>query len=512
VGARFSMAVAACNGVTQSRGRHRRGQDRIRQSDTNGWAPVGDAGSHRLSLGTTVLRAISVIIMLLLPTGAQANEPKKPAVITVTLDPSTVWQPRGGQVRLVLESSQPQALADVRVTARFHWSANDSAVYWPAVVDLIELKGTKATYRVAVPDKDFPALSSSWFDRIGSQLFSSVPPVPGRFDALQTVPLADLRVEVTGPPAAGGTPSISPVDVTLGIGTTSLWNARIWAAVAVLLSIAVLNFWARRRGVPGKGPLLRLISTRRGYASLSQFQIVLWSFLLGAGAIYIMVLSGSLIDIPSRALVLLGIAGGTTVLSKVQSSNADAKTPMPPAPPTAAPGPVGNVLALPPSTTSVSLTWTAPAPNAAATVANYRVDYRVRGTPGWTQVDVPAAITAFQVTGLLPSTIYQFQVFAVNAIGAGPASPMITATTTAAPVPGALPARNPEWSDLVITPSHPGEIDVTRVQMLFFTLISAGFVALQLFNSYMIPDIPDGFLLLMGISNGVYLGAKFVPD
>jgi len=40
----------------------------------------------------------------------------------------------------------------------------------------------------------------------------------------------------------------------------------------------------------------------------------------------------------------------------------------------------------------------------------------------------------------------------------------------------------------------------------------AGFVALKLFNSYVIPDIPDGFMLLMGISNGVYLSAKFVPD
>ena len=48
--------------------------------------------------------------------------------------------------------------------------------------------------------------------------------------------------------------------------------------------------------------------------------------------------------------------------------------------------------------------------------------------------------------------------------------------------------------------------------MLFFTLIAAGFVGINLFNSYMIPDIPDGLMLLMGISNGVYLSAKFAPD
>ena len=69
----------------------------------------------------------------------------------------------------------------------------------------------------------------------------------------------------------------------------------------------------------------------------------------------------------------------------------------------------------------------------------------------------------------------------------------------------AIVKRQPRWSDLVVTAVHPGEIDVTRVQMLFFTLISAGFVALKLFNSYVIPDIPEGFMLLMGISNGVYI-------
>jgi hypothetical protein len=55
------------------------------------------------------------------------------------------------------------------------------------------------------------------------------------------------------------------------------------------------------------------------------------------------------------------------------------------------------------------------------------------------------------------------------------------------------------------------EIDVTRVQMLFFTVVSAFFVALKVFVGGEIPEIPNGFLLLMGISNGVYLTAKFVP-
>ena len=56
-----------------------------------------------------------------------------------------------------------------------------------------------------------------------------------------------------------------------------------------------------------------------------------------------------------------------------------------------------------------------------------------------------------------------------------------------------------------------GEIDVTRAQMLFFTLVAAVFVGMKVLASYVIPDIPQGILLLMGISNGVDITAKFIP-
>ena len=447
--------------------------------------------------------------------GTKPEETKPPALMTVELDRATAWQPRGGHVLIIVQSNRPDVLPEAKLTAQFRWSGHGEATpYWSAPLDLVEQKAGKAIYRVSVPDREFPELKSSWFDRIGSQLFSSIEAVPGRFEALQTVPVADLLIKiVTPPPRAGAEPVITETSVRVGI--TSAWNARIIAVLAVLLSIATFSWWARKQAVPGDGFLLPLISTRRGYASLSQFQIMLWSFLLGAGAIYVMVLAGSLIDIPARALVLLGIAGGTTVLSKVQSVNSDNKPSAAPPPPTAAPGPVGNVTALRPSDTSVALTWTPPAANPAATVAQYRIEHRPSGAPAnaaWTGVVAPASVTVFQVTGLTAATAYDFRVFAVNAIGDSLASATLAVTTQPTPVDQALPVRKPLWSDLVITPSHPGEIDVTRVQMLFFTLISAGFVAMQLFNSYTIPDIPDGFMLLMGISNGVYLSAKFVQD
>jgi hypothetical protein len=44
--------------------------------------------------------------------------------------------------------------------------------------------------------------------------------------------------------------------------------------------------------------------------------------------------------------------------------------------------------------------------------------------------------------------------------------------------------------------------------MLYFTLITAGFVVMRVLTTYVIPEIPQGFQILMGISNAVYFGSK----
>jgi hypothetical protein len=49
------------------------------------------------------------------------------------------------------------------------------------------------------------------------------------------------------------------------------------------------------------------------------------------------------------------------------------------------------------------------------------------------------------------------------------------------------------------------EIDVTRLQKLFFTLVATLFVATKVAAQNEVPDIPQGLLLLMGLSNRVYL-------
>jgi hypothetical protein len=170
----------------------------------------------------------------------------------------------------------------------------------------------------------------------------------------------------------------------------------------------VLSFVGRRKlkraGLDDVGLIIRIITTPDGYASLSQLQMVLWTFVVAASAVYVMVLAGELIEITSGTLVLLGISGAVTVGSKLHDGAQMAK-----------------------------------------------------------------------------------------AVAAAPA----------------VPLRRPRWSDLVVneTDGHR-EIDITRVQMLYFTLITAGFVVMRVLTTYVIPEIPQGFQILMGISNAVYFGSK----
>jgi hypothetical protein len=139
------------------------------------------------------------------------------------------------------------------------------------------------------------------------------------------------------------------------------------------------------------------------------------------------------------------------------------------------------------------------APAGAAT--HYAVQYRVHDSDEvWRDATKDVARTSFTVSGLRPGTFYDCRVIARNAFGNGPPSRGEHATTG---------PHVPRWSDLVYS---EGQIDVTRVQMLFFTVISAVFVGLKVLTSGEIPEIPSGYLVLMGISNGVYLTAKFVPD
>jgi hypothetical protein len=490
---------------------------------------------------------------------------------------SAPWEPLGKEVRFTLKGPGIPA-PDMKIDVCFRWHGINEPKKWHLTPPprVVEASPNQVTLAVLVPRElgdDWP----NWF------AFGQV-----EYTGFGLVPLADMHIVVT---ASEG--EWRKIDAVEQVGITNRMFALIPAIGTLVIAWWLLLAFGRSRSVRG-GAILRVISSRDGYASLSQLQIMLWTIVLAGGVIYVIALSGKLIDIPGTALGLLGISGLATLGTKFKAASTE---------PTAAPNPPGATTGLAvsgvPTDTSVTLTWVGPA-GADPTTA-YTVQVREVNTLPWSTAAASVAAPPYAVTGLAPNRVYQFQVSAVNSAGSGPASAPVQVTTAGAPVPApgvpgavggliaqlgpmpessvrlnwAAPApapdsfvvqyrpagrwswstarstnaspyvvtglagatdyefqvfavnsgisgppstvatartapRTPRWSDLVITDER-SEIDVTRVQMLLFTVIAAVFVAMQLFDENRIPDIPAGILTLMGLSNGVYLGAKFVP-
>lgn len=324
-----------------------------------------------------------------------------PLPVSVTVDPSTAWQPRSGQVLVSVNTSAdlPHALM---VRACFGWGTDTQGDYYAA--DNLKKIYTSPAYVIVEPSKTpgvanfsvgvppgLPEAPEGMFDRIRNGM---------RFSGLGAVPIADMRL-------IGYTDTGIVFDVVRPVGITRPWVAAAIALGASLTAMLVIYGIA----VPPRGPSIRdrfgpllglrwvllLVCDATGRASLSRFQVLLWTVLIATGSVYVMALSGQLINVTPGALVLLGIAGGASLLTNV-------------------------------------------------------------------------------------------------------AQPIAPAEVGSVPVP--------MWAHLV-QDTGGGRPEVTRLQMLLFTVVTAGFVALKILNTYTIPDVPDGYLVLMGISNGVYVGQKF---
>ncbi len=327
-----------------------------------------------------------------------------PSDIVIQLDPDTLWRPRGTEVRFTISGSSGSPPHVRRVLACFRWSM---AYAVPKVGDL---GYTPSPLVRSVPNTDglieYGALVPSL---PGADRFGMGPTHQGAVEymAVYTVPVADMQILVE---LDNGW-----VAVVLPVGITNVPTALAVLLVCLVLALTALWRWAPTTmfGGVARGPLdaisrhtLAVICAPDGMASLSQFQIMLWAFVVGGAATYVMVLSGNLISISTGTLTLLGIAGGTSILARVPPPKRDGQ----------------------PKTTPAS------------------------GPPRWRQL-------------LLSND---------DADATG--------------------------------------VDVTRVQMLIFTLVTAAFVAVKVAVSYGIPEIPDNFLLLMGISNGVYIAGRQIPD
>ncbi len=286
-----------------------------------------------------------------------------------------------------------QAIKQVQVC--FAWAGEGGdARFSPNVRRLSAADGASTalntvSFGAAVPD--LREVNSQWWNRLLAGSANAV--------GLDTVPLANMVVTVT--PTEG-----TPASLMRPVGITSVNGAVVLVLVLVAVFYVILRDLAAAAGRRSQGrvfgPLLWLVTGTDGYGSLSQFQIMLWTLTVAMSAVYVMCLSGNLLDIPNGMLQLLGVAGGAALLARVPPKD-----------------------------------------------------------------------------GLRD------------------------------PATKRAPTAPAHWSDLVVI---DGNIDVTRVQMLVFTLISAAFVVLKVIVGYQIAEIPENFVLLMGISNGVYLTGRHLPD
>lgn len=193
----------------------------------------------------------------------------------------------------------------------------------------------------------------------------------------------------------GITNSILSAPVTLRVGNP-YWAALFSLLITLVLMLGFSFAIERRRGpkIRDSWSLLRLFVGQDGEPSLSLFQMYIWTGLVVAGMIYVFLMSGDLLNISEQVLVLLGLAG----LSSISSRFVGAHT-----------------------------------------------------------------------AGTTPSTGHGF------------------------------------WGMFLVG----GKPDLLRLQMFIFTVAIWLYVAVQLYYEQSFPELDANVLLLMGISNGVYVGAKW---
>ena len=111
-------------------------------------------------------------------------------------------------------------------------------------------------------------------------------------------------------------------------------------------------------------------------------------------------------------------------------------------------------LAATPGNARVSLSWTAPSNTGGAAITDYIVEYSAGTTGVWTTFnDGIGTTTSVTVTGLTNGTTYQFRISAVNSVGTGTSSGVVSSTPTA-------PIIIPPPPSLTIS-SAPGNLAAT---------------------------------------------------
>lgn len=104
------------------------------------------------------------------------------------------------------------------------------------------------------------------------------------------------------------------------------------AIILIILGFAALLFW---RIVTGEVSLVGLVSEPpdeqgRVKASLSRFQMLLFTFVVAGLFLLLSIEAGAFVEIPANVLGLIGISSGSYILSKQVGVAAKKKTPAEP--------------------------------------------------------------------------------------------------------------------------------------------------------------------------------------
>jgi hypothetical protein len=318
--------------------------------------------------------------------------------LNIVLAADTVWRPRGGEVRFTLNSDgKPAQVANLRVC--FRWAAADkTALQRFALIESPMVRAIGRTSFGAEYGAQVPSLPPAAFFKSGTGI---------QFTALHLVPVAEMVVEATT--------ENGRIDVaSFQVGVSSVKLAGSVTILSIAMMLLLIRQFARKAGAGGSNWILSFVADHSGYADIAQFQLILWTTVIGAGAIFAMSLSGTLLDISSSTLVFIGIASMTALAVRLLGSSEDQPSPT---------------------------------------------------------LDFP--------TGSGPSVV---------------------------------PGRAPRWSDLITVGGDLRDLDLARIQMLILTTSCALFIATEVILTYGRPDIPSGILLILGISNGIYVAGRLPPN
>ena len=117
-------------------------------------------------------------------------------------------------------------------------------------------------------------------------------------------------------------------------------------------------------------------------------------------------------------------ANGTGAASNVDNATTDDAA-------TTVPGAPTSLTATASGTTTIDLSWTAPADNGGSAITGYRIEVSPNGTSSWTNrvANTGTTTTSYSHTGLSAGTTRHYRVSAINANGTGAASGTDNATT-----------------------------------------------------------------------------------